>query len=149
MGFFTKLFGDKQKQDSFVSDIYSTLTYREKLAAMNLMKVFGGSCSGTSQELNKIDHIMSVEGRKMGISGLELNAEYNTFSDLKEMVRALRGANRNALRNLFWPFYCIIAVGKSTQAVQLLLGIYNELGFTTQECATILEQKTGVNICGL
>ena len=49
------------------SNVYSYLTQRQKLAAMNLMTAFGGSCPGTLQNLDKINHIMSVEGGKMGV----------------------------------------------------------------------------------
>ena len=149
MGFFNNLFRQKQDENPLASNMYSSLTYRQKMAAMNLMKLFGGSCSGSQQELSKINQIMSVEGNKMNVSASEVNAIQNQFSDLDEMIITLKNADRNALKSLFWTFYCIIGVGKSEQAVQLLISIYNDFGFTTQECATILEQKTGVNIRSL
>lgn len=34
-------------------------------------------------------------------------------------------------------------VGKSSQAVLVMLGVYNKLGFSKQECTLILERKTG------
>ena len=41
------------KKKTASSNIYDTLTQKQKLAAMNLMVVFGGSCSGTEYELDK------------------------------------------------------------------------------------------------
>ena len=125
------------------SDVYSYLTQRQKLAAMNLMTVFGGSCPGTSQNLGKINHIMSVEGGKMGVTGAEVHAAMDTFSGMPDMVNTLKGANRKALESLFWAYYCIVAVGKSAQAVQVLLGVYKDWGFSEQECVAILENRTG------
>lgn len=122
---------------------YSSLTLRQKLAAMNLMTVFGGSCPGTPQNLDKINHIMSVEGGKMGVTGAEVHAAMDTFSGMPEMVNTLKGANRKSLESLFWAYYCIVAVGKSAQAVQVLLGVYKDWGFSEQECITILENRTG------
>lgn len=125
------------------SDVYSSLTQRQKLAAMNLMTVFGGSCPGTSENLDKINHIMSVEGGKMGVTGTEVHAAMDTFSGMPDMVNTLKGANRKVLESLFWAYYCIVAVGKSPQAVQVLLGVYKDWGFSEQECLTILENRTG------
>jgi hypothetical protein len=59
------------------------------------------------------------------------------------MVNAIKGISRNALESLFWAYYCIVAVGKSAQAVQVLLGVYRELGFSEQDCISILENRTG------
>ena len=67
----------------------------------------------------------------------------DTFSGMPGMVNTLKGANRKALESLFWAYYCIIAVGKSAEAVQVLLGVYKDLGFSEQECITILETRTG------
>lgn len=124
-------------------NVYSSLTQRQKMAAMNLMTVFGGSCPGTSQNLDKINHIMSVEGGKMGVTGAEVHAAMDTFSGMPDMVNALKGVNRSALESLFWAYYCIVAVGKSAQAVQVLLGVYRDFGFSEQECISILETRTG------
>ena len=52
------------KKTTTSSSPYDSLTWNQKLAAMNLMIVFGGSCSGLPHELDKINHIMSVEGRE-------------------------------------------------------------------------------------
>lgn len=129
------------KKTSKPSTPYDCLTWNQKLAAMNLMIVFGGSCSGLPHELDKINHIMSVEGREMGVTGAQTQAARSMFSDMNDMVNALRGANRQALEKLFWAFYCIAAVGKSSNAIRVLLGVYNKLGFSEQECASILEKK--------
>lgn len=131
------------------SNVYSSLTQRQKLAAMNLMTVFGGSCIGTSQNLDKINHIMSAEGRKMGVSGSEVHAAMDSFSGMPDMVNTLKGTNREALESLFWAYYCIVAVGKSGQAVQVLLGVYKDWGFSEQECISILEKRTGSKVEGL
>jgi len=131
------------KKTTTSSSPYDSLTWNQKLAAMNLMIVFGGSCSGLPHELDKINHIMSVEGREMGVSGNQVHSASSLFSDMNDMVNALNGADRHALEKLFWAYYCIVAVGKSSQAVLALLGVYNKLGFSEQECASILEGKTG------
>ena len=126
---------------------YENLTWRQKLAAMNLMVVFGGACSGAPQDISKINHIMTVEGRDMGISGEQMRSA--SFADMSEMVDALKGANRLALEKLLWPFYCIICLSRSLEAVQVLINIYAELGFTAQECSDILERKAGRKVIGI
>lgn len=125
------------------SNVYSSLTQRQKMAAMNLMMAFGGSCPNTPQNIEKINHIMTVEGGKMGVSGEQVHSACDTFSGMPDMVNALKGINRGALESLFWAFYCIVAVGKSAQAVQVLLGVYRDLGFSEQDCLSILEKRTG------
>lgn len=113
------------------------------MAAMNLMIAFGGSCPGTPQNIEKINHIITVEGGKMGVTGEQVHAAHDTFSGMPDMVNAIKGISRGALESLFWAYYCIIAVGKSTQAVQVLLGVYRDLGFSGQDCLSILEKRTG------
>lgn len=132
-----------KRNDSAPANIYDYLNRRQKLAAMNLMVVFGGSCSGTDYELSKINHIMASEGRMMGISGDEMRAGRSLFNGMQGMVEALVGANREALKKLFWAYYCIVAVGKSSQAANVLLGVYNRLGFSEQDCVNLLENYTG------
>lgn len=142
-------FRDIFKKKPISDNIYDTLTQNQKLAAMNLMVVFGGSCSGTEYELNKINHIMASEGQLMGISGNEMRAGYSLFNGMGGMVDALKGADHDALKKLFWAYYCIIAVGKSEQAVHVLLKVYNEWGISEQECLNILESRTGKKISDL
>ena len=74
------------KKKTASSNIYDTLTQKQKLAAMNLMVVFGGSCSGTEYELDKINHIMASEGQLMGISGNEMRAGASLFNGMEGMV---------------------------------------------------------------
>lgn len=152
MGIFRDLFGNgspKTSKDNSakenVDNVYSNLTYNQKLAAMNLMMAFGGSCSGTAQELSKINHIMTQEGRMLGVTTTEMHAATSRFSGMKGMSDALMGANREALEKLFWAFYCIIAAGKNEQAVRVLLAIYKDLGFSEQDCLNILNKRTGIN----
>ncbi len=133
-------------QSSANNSVYSSLSQQQKMAAMGLMTVFGGSCSGTPQNIDKINHIMTVEGGKMGVSGAQVHAAYDTFSGMHDMVNTLKGVNRSALESLFWAYYCIVAVGKSAQAVQVLLGVYKDLGFSEQECISILENRTGKRV---
>ena len=128
---------------STTTNVYSSLTQRQKLAAMNLMKVFGSTCPCIPQNLDKIDHIMSVEAGKMEVSSAQIREAWDTFSGMPDMVNTLKGANRCALESLFWAYYCIVAVGKSAQAVQVLLGVYGQLGFSEHECLSILENRTG------
>ena len=137
------------KKKTATSNIYDTLTQKQKLAAMNLMVVFGGSCSGTEYELDKINHIMASEGQLMGISGNEMRAGASLFNGMEGMVNSLIGANRDALKKLFWAYYCIIAVGKSEQAVNVLLGVYNKWGISEHECIHILESRTGRKLSDL
>jgi hypothetical protein len=86
---------------------------------------------------------MSVEAGKMEVSSDHIREAWDTFSGMPDMVNTLKGANRSALESLFWAYYCIVAVGKSAQAVQVLLGVYGQLGFSEQECLSILEYRTG------
>ena len=137
------------KKKTASTNIYYNLTQKQKLAAMNLMVVFGGSCSGTEYELDKINHIMASEGQLMGISGNEMRAGASLFNGMEGMVNSLMGANRDALKKLFWAYYCIIAVGKSEQAVNVLLGVYNKWGISEQECINILESRTGRKLSDL
>lgn len=123
---------------------YDTLTWIQKMAAMNLMLIFGSSCSGASIEIQKINHIMSVEGSKMGVSGNEMHNATSLFSGMQGMIGTLIGANRVALENLFWACYCIVAVGKSEGAAQVLFTVYNKFGFSEEECIYLLERRTGI-----
>ena len=61
------------------------------------------------------------------------------------MSDALIGADRGALEKLFWAFYCIVAAGKNEQAVRVLLAVYEDLGFSEQDCLNILNKRTGIN----
>ena len=135
------------KKSSQSSSPYEALTGTQKLAAMKLMVVFGGACPGTSQILNKINHIMTVEGGEMGVSGDQVRAA--SFTDMKDMVEKLKDANRVALEKLLWPFYSIVCLSNSLQAVQVLINVYAELGFSAQECANILEKKAGRKVIGI
>lgn|GEM_PF-3632037 len=150
MGILRDLFGvgsSKNRQKTVnVANAYSNLTYNQKLAAMNLMMAFGGSCSGSQQELNKINHIMTQEGLLLGVSVAEMHAATSRFNGMKGMSDALKGADRLALEKLFWAYYCIIAVGKNEQAVRVLLSMYEGFGFSTQDCLTILNKRTGVKL---
>lgn len=128
------------------NSIYTSLSQRQKLAAMNLMKVFGSSSPCTPQNLDKINHIMSVEAGKMEVSSAQIHVAWDTFSGMPDMANTLKGANRSALESLFWAYYCIVAVGKSAQAVQVLLGVYRDLGFSEQECVDFLERRTGIKL---
>ncbi len=149
MGFLRELFVNKtnSRQQNASNgnsyNVYSKLTHYQKLAAMNLMMAFGGSCSGSPQELSKINHIMSEEGRLLGVSGDEMHAATSRFSGMKGMSDALKDADKSALEKLFWAFYCITAVGKNSQAAQVLMVIYKDYGFSEQECISILEKHTG------
>ena len=133
-----------KRSNPHVSNVYDYLTHKQKLAAMNLMVVFGGSCSGKEFELNKINHIMASEGQAMRISGDEMRAGAAQFNGMVGMVDALVGANHQALKKLFWALYCIIAVSKSEQAANVLLGVYSKFGFSEQDCLNILESRTGI-----
>lgn len=142
-------FKDLFKKKKTSNNAYDSLTQKQKLAAMNLMVVFGGTCSGSEYELNKINHIMSIEGQLMGISGNEMRTGASLFNGMEGMVNSLIGANREALKKLFWAYYCIIAVGKSEQAAHVLLGVYDKWGISEQECINILENRAGKRITDL
>lgn len=150
MGFFSELFVNKTSNikqhnasNGNTNNVYSKLTHYQKLAAMNLMMAFGGSCSGSPQELSKINYIMTEEGRLLGVSGEEMHASTSCFSGMKGMSDALKDADKSSLEKLFWAFYCIIAVGKNPQAAQVLMAIYKDYGFSERECISILEKHTG------
>lgn len=128
------------------NSVYSRLTQNQKLAALNLMMVFGGSCSGTPAELNKINHIMTKESEKMGITSTQFHASSSMFSGMKHMANTLIGADRDALAELFWAYYCIAAVGQQEETVHVLMSIYRDYGFSENDCVAILERKTGRRI---
>ena len=154
MGFLSELFGGKtsnvQKKpiNTTVDSIYSSLTRHQRLAAMNLMFAFSGSCSGTVEELSKINHIMAKEGQALGITKEEMQTATSSLfnNDMRTMANALKGADKVTLEKLFWAFYCIIAAGKSKQAVLILLSIYEDFGFSNQDCVSILERRTGIKM---
>lgn len=123
------------------SSPYDSLSQTQKLAAMNLMIAFGGSCSMTDEIIGKINHIMTVVGQEMNVSAKQVNSI--SFVDMKDMVDKLKGCNRMALEKLLGPFYCIVCLSNSLQAVQVLINIYAELGFSAQDCAIILEKMAG------
>lgn len=126
---------------------YSSLTRRQKLAALNLMFCFGcSSCSNNFEHVPKVDHILVSECKRMGILKSELTASTNMFSDMPDMVDNLRGVDEVALEKIFIAIYCIIAIGKSEEAVRALLAIYEQLGFSEQDCLSILEKSTGVKV---
>jgi hypothetical protein len=63
---------------------------------------------------------------------------------MEEMVSSLVGADKAALKQLFWCLFRIIAVDKTPEAVYALVKIYTtQFGFTDQECSTIISEKTG------
>ena len=125
---------------------YSALSYDQKLIAMNLMFFFGSFCSGSSESMSKIAHIMSVEGKKMGLTAEESSPKGNYIPDPHIIVNALRDVDSRVLEDLYWAYYCIIAVSKSEKAVHFLLSIYDGLGISDSECLSILQKRTGVNL---
>ena len=126
---------------------YSSLTRRQKLAALNLMFCFGcGSCSNNFEHVPKVDHILVSECKRMGILKSELTSSTNMFSGMPDMVDNLRGVNKVALEKIFIAICCIIAIGKSEETVRALLAIYEQLGFSEQDCLSILEKSTGVKV---
>ena len=145
MGFWDRF--QKKSTAPVQSTDYSRLTQNQKFAALNLMVVFGGSCSGTPAELSKINHIMATESAKMGITSAQFRASNSMFTDMKHMVDTLKGADRAALGELFGAYYCIAAVGQQEEAVHVLMSIYRDYGFTENECVAILERKSGKTIC--
>lgn len=144
MGFWDRF--QKKSTAPVQNSAYSRLTQNQKLAALNLMLVFGGSCSGTPAELSKINHIMAKESEKMGITSAQFHASNSMFSGMKHMADSLKGADRDALAELFWAYYCIAAVGQQEEAVHVLMSIYRDYGFTENDCVGILERKSGRRI---
>ena len=130
-------------------EAYSTLTWNQKIAALNLMMSYGGACSGTPQEIKKINHIMTVEANAMGVTAEQMQAGINDFSSMNEMANALIGVNKTALENLFWAFYNIIAVGRNEQAAHMLVSMYRDFGFSEEDCISILEKRTGKKVSEL
>ena len=124
-------------------NIYDELTHMQKLAAMRLMFAFGGACDGNPVAIEKINHIMTVEGGKMGISGNEVRSAGNLFSGMKDMARTLTGISYPVKESLFIAMYCIVAACKDKQAVTVLLGVFNDIGLSESECLEILQKKTG------
>lgn len=144
MGFWDRF---QKKSTGLTQDLpYSKLTQNQKLAALNLMMVFGGSCSGTPDELSKINHIMTKESEKMGITSAQFHSSTSMFSGMKHMADTLIGADRKALAELFGAYYCIAAVGQQDEAVHVLMSIYRDYGFSESDCVSILERKTGRRI---
>lgn len=123
---------------------YDYLSLKQKYAALNLMSIFGaGATSGTAQEIKKVNHIISSEALMMDVSVASFKASHSQFSGMWDMVNALKGSNRQALERLFFAFYCIVAVGESVEAANILINVYCKLGFTELECFSILEKMTG------
>ena len=144
MGFWDRF--QKKNTAPVQNSAYSKLTQNQKLAALNLMMVLGGSCTGTPAELSKINHIMTKESEKMGITSAQFHASNTMFSSMKHMADTLKAADKDALAELFWAYYCIAAVGQKEEAVHVLMSIYRDYGFTENDCVAILERKSGRRI---
>lgn len=85
----------------------------------------------------------------MDVSVASFKASHSQFSGMWDMVNALKGSNRQALERLFFAFYCIVAVGESVEAANILINVYGKLGFTELECFSILEKMTGKKLIDL
>ena len=128
-------------------NVYDELTQREKLAALNLMVVFGGSGSGNIIELKRINSIISEEAKIMRVPPYEMHIQQ--FSGMVDMIESIKNINKNALERLFWAYYRIFAACKSKEGILVLWKIYNELGFSESDCVKILEEKTGRKLSDL
>lgn len=140
----TNIKSESSINSSIPKTVYSSLSHRQKIAAMNIMNIFGNYSQEALLFQDKICHIMDCEGLKMGVSCSEAFNYVNTFSGMRDMVRTLKGSNREALENLFFAYYCIIATYKSENAIKVLMNVYHDLGFSELECVEILEQATGI-----
>lgn len=83
----------------------------------------------------------------MDVSVASFKASHSQFSGMWDM--ALKGSNRQAFERLFFAFYCIVAVGESVEAANILINVYGKLGFTELECFSILEKMTGKKLIDL
>lgn len=138
---------DMHKENS-VNGLYVNLNldFNQKLAAMTLMKTFGGTCAPTKDNLAKINHIMTVVGTGMCMSPQECSKGYDAFPTMVDSVNALKGADRHALGNIFWALFCIVQCSNDLHALQCLITVYSELGFTQEDCIKIIERISGRNI---
>lgn len=137
------------KKETPEANVFDSLTQREKLAALNLMVVFGGSSSGTPLELDRINRIISEEAALMKISPQEMHNGFNLFSGMDDMIDNIKKINKRALERLFWAYYRIFAASRSEQGVFVLMKIYRNLGFSEVDCVNILEQRTGERLSHL
>ena len=125
-----------------MKDLYSGMTMKQKAAAMNIMTILGGSCPGTPSNISKINQIMTIAGRSMQITGNQYKSYTDSFGGIKGMINELKNVNDRAIMDsLFLSFFSIVSIGKSEQAMTVLLGIYSEFGYSEDDCLEIL-QKT-------
>ena len=85
MGIFDKLITRKVDANSAESslEVYSSLTVEQKLAAMNLMTVLGGSCDGSSSQISKINNIMTENSKNLGLTLGQFNLSRQRFTSLE------------------------------------------------------------------
>ena len=142
MGIFDKLITRKVDANSAESslEVYSSLTVEQKLAAMNLMTVLGGSCDGSSSQISKINNIMTENSKNLGLTLGQFNLSRQRFTSLESMLEVLKTVdNKPAMDALLVQFFRIIAVNRSTEGGLFLMGIYEKLGYTEDQFTKVLE----------
>lgn len=131
----------KYEVPDVVKELYSDMTIRQKAAAMNLMFVLAGSCPPNPSCISQIDKIMGMAANGMQISAQQYKSLRDSFGGVQGMVDELKGVhNKGALDSIFLSLFSVVSVGKSEQAMQALLNIYSQLGYSEDDCLEIVEK---------
>jgi len=129
-----------------VNDLYSGMTLKQKAAAMNLMMVLAGAGPNTPAYIAEINKLMSMAGSYMQITGEQYKSYTSYFGDYRGMVNELKGVNNRAIYDsLFLSFFSIISVAKSEQALNVLLSIYSEFGYTEEDCYNVIQKADALS----
>jgi len=129
-----------------VKNLYSGMTMRQKAAAMNLMMVLGGSCPPTPSCISEVNKIMTFAGHSMQITGPQYKSYTESFGNVRGMIEELKSIqNKGVMDALFLSFFSIVSVGKSEQALTVLLNIYSEFGYSEDDCLKIIKKTEALS----
>lgn len=132
---------EKYEAPDVVKELYADMTLRQKAAAMNLMVVLAGSCPPNPSCISQINKIMGMAANNMQISANQYKSLRDSFGGVQGMIDELKGVhNKGALDTIFLSLFSVVSVGKSEQAMQALLNIYSQLGYSEDDCLEIVQK---------
>lgn len=137
---------NKYEAPDVVKELYSDMTLRQKAAAMNLMFVLAGSCPPNPSCISQIDKIMGMAANNMQISANQYKSLRDSFGGVQGMIDELKGVhNKGALDTIFLSLFSVVSVGRSEQAMQALLNIYSQLGYSEDDCLEIVQKANALS----
>ena len=125
--------------------LFAPLTREQKLAALKLMTLLGGSVPPSAESINLINRIMSRSANAMGISGDAIRSyDFGSIEKATSILNTI--SDREALDILFQAYFNIVAIGKDKNAANLLSSIFESLGYEYDDLEDLIKkgQKEGV-----